>query len=240
MANYVIADIHGQYDMYRKMLEKIHFSDEDMLYVLGDVVDRGSHPIKVILDLMQRPNVVCLAGNHEYMMLKCMKFLIREITEESVMELQENPEQMEALTDWLLNGAESTMAEFRALSVEVRKQVSDYLMELDLYEEVEAAGKSYLLVHAGLGDFDPEKPIWEYEIYDLVWKRPDYEKAYFKDKYVVTGHTPTMVIPGNPRPGFIFRKNNHIAIDCGASHGGRLGCLCLETGEEYYIESQNE
>lgn len=236
MANYVISDIHGEYELYQQMLEKIHFSAEDMLYVLGDVVDRGLHPIKILLDLMIRPNVVCLAGNHEYMMLKCMKFLLQEITEESVMEMQENLEQMEALTDWILNGAEPTMAEFRALAPEEQRRVSEFLQEFELYEEVECGGKSYLLVHAGLGNFNPEKPIWEYELHELVWERPDYEKPYFMDKYVVTGHTPTMLISNNPKPGYIFRRNNHIAIDCGAVHGGRLGCLCLETGEEFYVE----
>lgn len=28
------------------MLDQIHFSDSDELYVLGDVVDRGPYPIK--------------------------------------------------------------------------------------------------------------------------------------------------------------------------------------------------
>lgn len=37
---YVISDIHGCYDKYIKMLEKIRFSSEDTLYVLGDVLDR--------------------------------------------------------------------------------------------------------------------------------------------------------------------------------------------------------
>ena len=34
---YVIADIHGDYEKYRRMLEIIGFSDRDTLSVLGDV-----------------------------------------------------------------------------------------------------------------------------------------------------------------------------------------------------------
>lgn len=49
---------------YINMLEKINFKDSDMLYILGDILDRGSHPIKIILDLMKRPNVEVIAGNH--------------------------------------------------------------------------------------------------------------------------------------------------------------------------------
>ena len=26
-----------------------------------------------------------------------------------------------------------------------------------------------------------------------------------------------------------------VAIDCGAVYGGRLGCICLDTMEEYYV-----
>ena len=37
--------------------------------------------------------------------------------------------------------------------------------------------------------------------------------------------------------GYIYRKNNHIAIDCGACFpGGRLAAICLDTGEEFYSE----
>jgi serine/threonine protein phosphatase 1 len=38
---YVIADIHGCYEQYKALLEKINFSASDTLYVLGDVIDRG-------------------------------------------------------------------------------------------------------------------------------------------------------------------------------------------------------
>lgn len=35
-----------------------------MLYILGDILDRGPNPIKIILDVMERPNVEVMAGNH--------------------------------------------------------------------------------------------------------------------------------------------------------------------------------
>lgn len=38
---YAVGDIHGCYSQYKEILEKIRFSDEDTLYVLGDVLDRG-------------------------------------------------------------------------------------------------------------------------------------------------------------------------------------------------------
>lgn len=235
MRTYVISDIHGHYDAYLEMLEKIHFSNEDMLYVLGDILDRGPHPMKVVLDLMRRENTVCLAGNHEYMALKCLNFLLKEITEESLKELEADAGIAGNLLNWQMNGAAPTIEEFHRLDERTRRAATESLAEFDLYEEVHVNNETYLLVHAGLGNFAPGRPIWDYTLDELVWERPDYEKPYYQDKYVVTGHTPTMTIAGNPRPGYIYRKNRHIAIDCGAGFGGRLACLCLETGEEFYV-----
>ena len=48
MATYVISDIHGEYGKFMELLDIIHFSDEDILYVLGDVVDRGKNPVKTV------------------------------------------------------------------------------------------------------------------------------------------------------------------------------------------------
>ncbi len=63
-------------------------------------------------------------------------------------------------------------------------------------------------------------------------------QQYFEDTIVITGHTLTQYIAGNPNPGRIYRHKNHIAIDCGCSMpGGRLAAICLETGEEFYADS---
>ena len=33
----------------------------------------------------------------------------------------------------------------------------------------------------------------------------------------------------------VLMINNHIAIDCGCAYGGKLGCVCLETFESFYV-----
>ncbi len=65
------------------MLKKINFSDDDTLYVLGDVVDRGERSIDVLLDMMNRTNVFPIIGNHELMVLELLRKLMVEITEEN-------------------------------------------------------------------------------------------------------------------------------------------------------------
>ena len=48
---YAMSDLHGCYNKYIKMLDKINFSEKDTLYVLGDIVDRGNGGIDIIQDI---------------------------------------------------------------------------------------------------------------------------------------------------------------------------------------------
>ena len=221
--------------MFIELLDKIKLKDTDTLYILGDVLDRGPHPIKTLRKLMEMPNAICLVGNHELMALECLDFLMKEITDMSIEELDE--EMLDNLVTWQYNGSKSTIDEFSQLDSESKREVIDFIKNFLIYEEVSVNDKDYLLVHAGLGNYLPEKDIEDYSLHELIWVRADYDVQYFADVYVITGHTPTQKIEDNPRPGFIFRRNNHIAIDCGATYlGGRLAAICLDTGEEYYSE----
>lgn len=233
MAKYVIADIHGEYEMFLKLLHKIGLKDSDELYILGDVVDRGPHPIKTILKLMEMPNVIPIVENHELMALDGLKAIDSKITMESIESV--NVETWGNLLIWRKCGSDTTIAEFQELSPEMRIKVINYIRKFSMYEEVEVGGKKYLLVHAGLGNYLPEKKIEDYSLRDLVWNRADYDTCYFADTYVVTGHTPTQMIENNPKPGFIYKNNHHIAIDCGSCfQGGRLAAIRLDDGAEYY------
>lgn len=136
------------------------------------------------------------------------------------------------------NTSKSTINEFRQLDSETKRDVIDFIKDFLIYEEIAVNDKNYLLVHAGLGNYLSDKDIEDYSIHELIWTRADYDVQYFKDTYVVTGHTPTQTIKDNLYPGYIYRRNNNIAIDCGASYpGGRLAALCLDTGKEYYSSS---
>ncbi len=228
MSTYCISDIHGMNDKYLAMLETLRFRTTDTLYVLGDMIDYGPNPLRLVLDLMERPNVVALAGNHELLACMLLRRLIHggrkdELTDET----------MADILRWSADGGAPTLREFRALSIPQRREVVDWLEDLPLYEELEAGGARYVLVHAGLGvDFSPERALDSYDVTDCLLGRPDYDRVYFPDRFLVTGHTPTRTIHGIDR---IYRAKRHIAIDCGASLGGALAAVCLETGEEFYV-----
>mgnify|MGYP004671963733 FL=1 len=67
--HYVMSDIHGCYEEFIEMLELINFKNEDDLYILGDILDRGENPIKILQYIKNKSNIHMLLGNHEDMML---------------------------------------------------------------------------------------------------------------------------------------------------------------------------
>ena len=232
--NYVISDIHGEYRKLSEILDKINFSKYDHLYVLGDIIDRGAHPVKALQKLMTMPNVTCLVGNHELMEMPNLKTMMEETSEISLDKFTED--ECEELLVWMYNGADTTIYEFLQLSFEERKDIVNFIGDFTSYEELCINGQQYILVHAGFDNFSKEKKPDDYSLQELVWTRTDYSNAYFDDKIVVSGHTPTQLIACNQNPGYIYKGNNHIAIDCGACMaGGRLATVCLETGEEFYV-----
>lgn len=230
---YLMSDIHGEYDKYAKMLEKIGFGDDDELYILGDIVDRGTEPVKVLLDMMNRPNVFPIMGNHDLMALDVLKKLSVDITEDNYSS-QVDMSVMNEMLDWFGNGGAVTMEKFGGLDNDTRRDVLDYIGSFPLSEVLEIGEKSFILVHAGLGNFSKDKKLRDYTAEELILTRNDPDTRLFDDGniYVVSGHTPTLTITGKAE---IYKSANNICIDCGAVFGGRLSCLCLETMEEFYV-----
>lgn len=223
---YVMSDIHGCYDKYKLMMDKIKFKEEDTLYILGDVVDRGPQGMKVLLDIADKENVILLKGNHDLqagILLSNLSMPDSDICSKELVDLY---------GIWLSDGGESTLKEYLELSDEERVTVINVIARAKLSMEIEVAGCRYHLSHTipeieRVGDF----ATWTEE--DFVMGEPDYDKTYFKDMHMITGHSLTCLIDKH-YTGRIWCKNNHIAIDCGAVYGMRLGCLCLDTMEEYY------
>ena len=232
---YAVSDIHGCYDKYIQLLCRLGLKDSDTLYVLGDMIDRGPDGLKILMDISMRPNVVPFLGNHEYAALTCLPWLMEELTEENT-----EPDvllwRLQSTQGWISDGGETTIAEFRRLSTEARQDVLDILEDLTVYEEVKAGGREFVLVHAGLGGFSPDKPLDDYQLDELILSRPEPGETYFPHKYLVCGHTPTPYYTGTrPEDARIYRRDRLISIDCGCASGGPLGCICLDTLEELYV-----
>lgn len=254
---YVISDLHGCLDKWQAMLEQIKLKETDMLFVLGDVVDRGPSPIPLLLDLMMRPNVFPILGNHECSMLLCVQDLPLDTT------LQNLPQRvgkgsLPSLRMWMKNGGRTTLEQYLALPCDEKEQLLNYLQEFTLYESVTVKDatpyrnmtrqqlsalkqkpvlkdRTYLLTHSGLLHFSPERNLEDYQLEEFLSDRPNLDSRYFADQMLVLGHTPTPLIRKDQQPAILF-TDTYIDIDCGCSFDGRLGCLRLEDWKEFYVE----
>ena len=232
--HYVMSDLHGRYDLFLRMLEKISFSACDTLYLLGDLIDRGPDGIQLIQDVMKRPNVIPFLGNHEDMFYRVIRKIGKPCTSD------ERSELTNTLFVWTqCNGGSVTWKDYCALSAEQRAAILAWLETFTVYDEVCVGGNTFFLAHAGVGAWEPEKDPNSCTLHDFLWGKTDYDRVYYRDKYLVTGHTPTGLI--DPAcSGRIIRKNNNIIIDCGAVFTGTLGCICLETMGETYVSQTVE
>ena len=228
---YVMGDIHGCKDKYDDMLEQLKPQELDAVFVLGDVIDEGDDGIAILNDMMYRANIYPVLGEREYYAKKFLPLIAEKGDAEKALASLEG-EDREQLAKWLSRKSGKTIADFRALSQEGREDLLDYLEEFAAFEEIECKGKKFVLTHAGIDNHE-DRDLYEHEEEDFIFAETDYGKAYFKDAFLVTGHTPTVAIDkklfGKP-----YAKNKHLAIDGGCGLGGKLIAICLDTLKVYY------
>ena len=228
MATYIMSDIHGEADLFHSMLQRIGFTPEDTLYLLGDVIDRGPDGIQLLREIMHTPNMKMILGNHEYMM---MQYYSPEATDVEVLR-------------WSRNGNAPTVAAFESLQAEEQTEILDYLKNLPTHAESCLGGKSFYLVHGFPGE----------NVHDEVWMRPNLQSDNpVHGKTLIIGHTPVinMMVGRENRDAYcrelisrgehprILHTDGFIDIDCCCSYEEpikTLGCLRLDDMEEFYYK----
>ena len=230
---YVIGDIHGDKEKFDSMMEKLSPTDNDTVFVLGDIINIGDSSIELLQDMMYRPNVYPVLGEHEYMAKKVFPLLAEFSSIDEAHEKLQG-ENKELFEKWLKMKSEKTTEDFLSLDEEGKESIIDYLSEFEPFEEISAGGKSFVLCHTGINNFEEDKDLSEYSEEDFVFAKTDYSTIYFADRYLVTGHTPTAVIDRS-LTGKVYSKKRHLAIDCGCGYGGRLAAVCLDKLKVYYV-----
>ena len=234
---YVTSDLHGCLEDWKSLLQKIRFSDNDTMFVLGDCVDLGPDPIGLLHDMMERPNVFPILGNHEWMFARCARTIPPEANMDNLMSFFDDYS-IRDLAQWAADGGQHTLAQFLDLDEEGREAILDNIGEMTLYEETEADGVSFVLTHSGIEEFDPDQPLEDYPPSAFLMAHPEPGMEYFPDRTVIVGHRPTYRLKGGTA-GKILDDGGIIYIDCGAAHkedGGCVGCLRLDDFEEFYID----
>lgn len=219
---YVMSDIHGCYDEYIKMLELIKFSDNDELYILGDIFDRKEKPLEILDHILGHKNIHLLKGNHEKM--------FEEAYESGDVSL------------WYYNGGGATDVEIVHRGEGYREMLYKYIKKMPYIKVVD----KFILVHAGLyfpnncNELTIEEFISIQEEDICLWDRSNLGSIdnTFKDYTVICGHTPVQSITNNYDDVKIIHNGSDIYIDCGCvfkKANGKLACLRLDDMKEFYV-----
>ena len=217
MSTYVCSDIHGQKELFDRMLGHIGFGKRDRMYILGDLIDRGPDGIALMKAVMDMPNVTCLLGNHELMMLDYIN---------------------RGDDIWLdvRNGGTVTCREFARLSTEEQNKIIDYIGDMYLQVEIPVGDYKFLLSHSS---FIRDKGTVKWKnvddttVFRTVWYSPwrffEWEalRNYAADgRTHIIGHVPVQraseLLRQNPGP-LIDHEYHLINID--------LGCAMLGAGD---------
>ena len=217
--HYIISDLHNCNQRFCELLEKIRFSENDHLCILGDVFDRSSHdpnPVDLYFNI-ERLGERCdiIRGNHDHWLGIY------------ILEYYALPERKRSrILPYSYNSFQ--LLQKRLTSVDLQN-LAYTILSWPLQKTMEVKGEKYLLAHA----MTSKPGVIKAEDYYLIGT--SLNDSYLNngiDGYIsICGHT-------NTDNGRIWKnhKKNLYMIDCGCGfNSGRLGCLCLETREEFYV-----
>lgn len=212
---YCMSDLHGEEDRFHAMLEKIQFSHQDTLYIIGDVIDRSPGGVSMLQEIMAADNIHMLLGNHEQMCLDTL-----------------GPNSVYGSRDlWRHNGGNCTYRHLLYICTpRERWEILRFIAGLPDHLEVTVGDRIFHLVH-GMPSEDPYRRIWDRPVPDCI--------APFPDRIAIVGHTPTCFLTGRMDETLaIWHGDGIIDIDCGCgnpSEHRRLACLRLDDMAEFYV-----
>lgn len=239
---YICTDIHGNWEVYQAILQKL--KEDDHLYIIGDVIDRGPDGIRILQDLIHRKNVTFLLGNHEWMMLSSIPDLPDNVFNEDMPEI------------WTqrCNGGSITVDAFYDLDEPSQREILKFLLDAPIYLRIRENGKTYNLIHGWYEDRAEQMlgctyrdifhridhgATWEGTMhFDALWNsvlKGDTSTHYDlkPEEYFIHGHVPVFRVSGNVEP---LTVRNMIFLDGGLQYGGAEILYNLTDGSYQLIQ----
>ncbi|MCM1187589.1 MAG: metallophosphoesterase [Lachnoclostridium sp.] len=230
--HYVLGDIHNEIRKLNHILEQIQLTDSDKVIVLGDLFDRGGEeadPVGVYFALSElQDRCIWLRGNHDEWLADYIKkyFALPK-------------RQREKMTSYFYNSFDLMK---QRLTKTDMLHLAERIHKLPFQEELEIEGKKFLFAHAMTSSPAKKRPDGEYLMGNLEMG------SFFLDGidgYIsFCGHTVTdddfmrkrgKYLDEYPRSVWTNDKENVYLMDCGCGFtGGKLACICLESGERFY------
>lgn len=237
MSVYACADLHGRLDLFKQI--QAFLNKDDTLYVLGDVIDRGSDGWELFKEVMKDSRCKLLKGNHEDMCFKAMN-------DAKYGNYQDN------ISIWFINGGDITFDQILAdeNGFDIYPLMKDLILET---EYLNKDGMRIILNHSGFYDENKTFP-WGNE---LLWDRTRYKRDFAKgwlgpeNVIVVHGHTPIPLLvkelqdvaefyqkepPVYEDGAFWYADNHKVCLDMGSVWSNKTVVLDLDTFDEHIFE----
>ncbi|MDO4983692.1 MAG: metallophosphoesterase [Eubacteriales bacterium] len=236
----VISDIHGNMEYFRGVLDRVHFSEDDILIINGDFCEKGPDSLGVlryIMELSGRGNVHTICGNCDDWgtvftaspeadghILQYILHKKRGLLWDMLRECGIDPFAVETLAECKKQLFNGFLDEWR------------FLMRLPHAIETDR----FIFAHAAC---DPSKPLNEQSVDDFV--KYDYflNSNRFFDKWVIVGHMPVVlyhknIVCANP---IVDKVKKIVSIDggCVLKDDGQLNCLMIphKDSQHFYWSS---
>ena len=214
---FVISDVHGCKKTLVKLISKINLQLDDVLFFLGDYIDKGpdsSGVIDYIIFLQNKFNVFTLRGNHE----------------QSIVEAEAN---YDTTLFRLYANVMLKSGDLLQKSGQIKKDFKKFFKNTDFFYELE----DFYLVHAG---FDFKKDDFLSDKSSMLnIRRWEFDINITNGKRVVHGHQPTHF---EVIKSALKNNNARIPLDNGCVYKkthkyydykqlGKLCCLNLDSFE---------
>lgn len=221
-----ISDIHGHYDTFVELLEKVSYSEEDVLLILGDLIEKGPKnlaTLRLVMQMAEQFPVFALLGNHD--------MILREL---------ERPDRNEEFLQYLLSRKNSILREMcQELGISIQENLNVPLLKQQLIEhfapEIAYINQLPHVIETGHFIFAHAQilPGALEELSPAQVLRADafLSKGYSFEKYVVVGHWPVMLYRDGKRDAnpVIQQQRRIISLDggVGVKLDGQLNALMI-------------
>lgn len=210
-----VSDIHGDSESLAGVLEKVKFSKEDALVIVGDMTEKGVHSLEVIRMVMEYAkagNVYALLGNNDALLLEWLEGEISDEGMHGYVMAKETGVIREMAQE--LGTAFESMEDFLELKQKIQEAFAaeiQFLRNLPHIIDSEIA----VFVHAGIEPGD----LWQQD-YEFCLAAPAFAKQkHHFEKLVIVGHWPVSNYCDEKIDANVYfnKETNVISLDGGNS-----------------------
>lgn len=238
---FACSDLHGSLKFFNIIKSKMTYGD--VLYVIGDVADRGKNGYAMMKEILSHPETyVYLKGNHEDLFVKAAREINdyaheEGITKSAAFEILKD-DYFSAVGSHFYNGGESTIRAWLADGGFMN--IINTLDKLPLW----ITYKNYDICHSGVikGQWLEREKVGNQE---FIWNRRHFNQAWFEGRWLIHGHTPVEGKPEGfslkyemfPTPTRVINPDTRkIDLDMGNFFSGQQVLFNLTLGEAQILD----